>query len=277
MVVILKGLLIAALSCYAVLALGAWLLADRMIFLPPRASYDSQRLPLFFVDTDDGARIAVRHLPNPEARYTLLFSHGNAEDLGHLEDFLQRLRDSGYAVLAYDYRGYGLSRGGPPTATGAQRDLAAVYAHATQELGVAADRIVLHGRSVGSGPAIWLAARRPVGGLIVESGFLSAFRVLTRAPLLPFDRFPNARILPTLRCPVLVIHGGRDAVIAPYHGRKLYALAPEPRRLLWVEAAGHNDLFAVAGADYLQALTEFRELLDSRAAASCADARGLRG
>src|SRR5687768_11232300 len=121
-----------ALLIYGFAALLAWLLADRLIFLPPPASYDERRLPILRVNTVDGNAIAVLHLPNPAASHTLLFSHGNAEDLGYLAPFLLELHKAGFAVLAYDYRGYGLSTGGRPTAAGSLRDIAAVYRYAIE-------------------------------------------------------------------------------------------------------------------------------------------------
>jgi fermentation-respiration switch protein FrsA (DUF1100 family) len=110
---------------------------------------------------------------------------------------------------------------------------------------------------VGSGPATELAARVPVGGLVLESAFVSTFRVLTKVPLLPFDRFPNLRHLRQVRCPVLVIHGTEDEVIPVSHGRRLYAIAAEPKESLWVEGAHHNDVPLVGGTRYWAALTAF--------------------
>ncbi|HEX2095653.1 MAG TPA: alpha/beta hydrolase [Longimicrobiaceae bacterium] len=257
----LKLLIVSVVSVYVGLAVLAYLVSDRMIFLPPAASYDARRLPVRLVETEDGARLATLHLPNPEATFTLLYSHGNAEDLGHVAPALEELRRAGFAVLAFDYRGYGASTGGPPGAEAAYRDEAAVYRHATRELGIPPDRIVVYGRSVGSGPAVELAAREPVAGLVVESGFVSAYRVVTRIPLLPFDKFPNLRNIRKVRAPVLVIHGVHDEVIPVSHGRRLFAAAPEPKRSLWVEA-GHNDVAWRAGADYLRAFRDFGTLLE---------------
>lgn len=244
-------------AIYGAISLLAWLVADRMIFLPPPPSYDARGLPVTQLRTEDGASIATLYLPNPAATYTLLFSHGNAEDLGHLAPFLEALRAAGFAVLAYDYRGYGLSSGGFPGERSSYRDQAAVYRYATQELKIPPSRLILHGRSVGSGPAIDLAARAPVAGLIVESAFVSAYRVMTRWPLLPFDKFPNLRKLRRVQCPVFVIHGRQDEIVAPWHGQKLFAVAPEPKHAWWVEGAGHNDLAMVAGQEYLRRLQAF--------------------
>lgn len=255
-------LLLTLAGCYAFVAAMAWLMSDHMIFLPPSASYDERTLPVERVATDDGSHIAVRYLPNPEARYTLLFSHGNAEDLGHLEPFLQALQASGFSVLAYDYRGYGLSSEHAPTVAGAYQDEAAAFRYATQGLGIPASRIILHGRSVGSGPAVELATREQVAGLIIESGFVSVYRVMTRWPLLPFDKFPNLARIPSVLCPVLVIHGRQDWIIPFWHGEKLYAAASQPKQAYWVEQAGHNDLTDVAGIAYFSRLQAFARSLE---------------
>jgi len=258
---LVQGFLIVVLVLYLGFAAFAYLVSDRMIFLPPRSSYTARQLPVVHVPAQDGASIAVLHLANPRADFTLLYSHGNGEDLGHIAPILEELRALGFAVLAYDYRGYGLSNGGPPTAAGAYRDHEAVYRYATEELRIPTSRLVLYGRSVGTGPAAELAARAPVAGLVIESGFISAFRVVTRVPLLPFDRFPNLRNVRRARCPVLVIHGTEDEVIPLSHGRRLFAAAPEPKRALWVEGAHHNDLSIVAGRRYEEALLDFAALL----------------
>lgn len=239
----------------------AWLAADAMIFLPPPPSYRADAPGVQLVDTDDGAQIATLFLPHPAARYTLLYSHGNAEDLGHIAPVLGLLRDAGFAVLAYDYRGYGASGRKRPSVAGASHDARAAYRHATQTLGIDPSRLILHGRSIGAAPAIGLAAAEPVAGLVVESAFVSAYRVLTRIPLIPFDRFDNLARIPSVRCPVLVIHGRRDEIVPFWHGERLLRAAPEPRQAWWVDGAGHNDLVAVAGAEYPQRLRQFADAL----------------
>ena len=269
----LKAVLIVCIAVYLAVAAVAYFLADRMIFLPPASSYTAAQLPVVHVTAEDGTRIAVLHLPHPSASHTILYSHGNAEDLGHLTGVLEQIRRAGFSVLAYDYRGYGASSGGPTTASGSYRDLAAVYRYAIGDLGVEPARLILLGRSVGSGPAVHLAARESVGGLVIESGFASAFRVLTRVALFPFDRFPNERDLRRVTCPVLVIHGARDEVIHPRHARALHAAARGPKRLVWIERAGHNDLLHVAGEEYGRALRSFAELVSLHAASHAGPGR----
>jgi hypothetical protein len=256
----LRFLLVLALA-YAGLAAFALLTADRQIFLPPAPSYGADDLPLLRIPTVDGAEIAALHLPNPGSSITLLVSHGNAEDLGYLAPFLAEMREAGFGVLAYDYRGYGRSSGPRATERGAYRDGEAVYRYAVEVLKIPPRRIVLFGRSVGVGPAVHLAARERVGGLVVESGFTSALVVVTRVPIFPFDRFPNLRRIEKVTCPVLIIHGAEDAIIPPSHGRALYAAAREPKTLVIFPRAGHNDLAWVAGEAYWKALRQFGDFV----------------
>lgn len=264
-------LLLVLAAAYAVVAAFALLTADRQIFLPPPPSYGPGDLPLLRIPLAGGEELAALHLPNRESSVTLLVSHGNAEDLGYLAPFLQEMREAGFAVLAYDYRGYGASSGPRATERRAYEDVEAVYRYAVGTLRIPPERIVLHGRSVGVGPAVYLAAREPVGGLVVESGFTSAFVVVTRVPLLPFDSFPNLRRIRRVRCPVLIIHGAEDVIIPPSHARALYAAAPEPKKLVIFPRAGHNDLAWAAGEAYWDVLREFGRLVSAEEGARAVD------
>ena len=252
----MKAVLATAVLVYVAFAAFAWLMSDRMMFLPPDSSYRAGQLPIVMVPTAGGS-IATLHLPNPRAAITVLYAHGNAEDLGYLAPWLEELRRAGFAVLAFDYRGYGLSTGGPASAAGATSDMEAVYHHAVNTMKIPPSRLVLYGRSVGSGPATDLAARVPIGGLVLESAFVSAFRVLTRVSLLPFDRFHNLRHIRQVHAPVLVVHGTDDEVIPVSHGRRLYEAAGEPKQALWIDGAHHNDVPLVGGTRYWSALTAF--------------------
>ncbi|HEY6251303.1 MAG TPA: alpha/beta hydrolase, partial [Candidatus Angelobacter sp.] len=206
--------------------------------------------------TRKGKKVSAVYLPNPTAKFTLLVSHGNAEDLGNDGFWLEDLRRAGFNVLAYDYEGYGTSEG-KPGEKAAYDDEDAAYEYLTSTLHTEPDHLIIFGKSVGSGPAVHLAARRQIAALILQSPFLSAFRVLTRVPLLPFDKFPNYRDIRAVHCPVLIVHGDSDTVIPPWHGRKLFERANEPRKFVSVPGADHNDLEMVAGKTYTATLQEF--------------------
>ena len=160
------------------------------------------------------------------------------------------------SVLGWDYRGYGLS-GGKPGEPATLRDARTVVAYATGTLGVPPER----------DHSLWqVAGQRARGGgggepagrrADSQSAFTSAFRVMTRVRILPFDKFIVLEKLPRVTCPVLVIHGTADEMIPFSHAQKLYAAAPGPKYRLWVEGAGHNDLVETAGDAYWQALREF--------------------
>jgi fermentation-respiration switch protein FrsA (DUF1100 family) len=233
--------------------------ADSMIFLPQPSSYQDTK-EILKLTSAERTKISAVHLLNPTAKYTILYAHGNAEDLGGIKQILEKLRDLGFSVFAYDYRGYGTSEG-TPTENNAYQDIDTAYNYLTQELKIAPQQIIVFGRSVGGGSAVDLAARKPVAGLIIESTFVSAFRVIMPFAILPFDKFTNLEKIKRVKCPVLVMHGRADDIIPFAHGEELFAAAPSPKLALWVEEATHNDFFGVAGERYKEILRQFASLV----------------
>jgi len=256
---ILVRMLYLPIVLYLALAIYAWFLSDRAIFLAQPSSYKDGP-EILKLTSANGKVVSALYLPQPSAKFTLLVSHGNAEDLGDDRPWLEDLRRSGFSVFAYDYQGYGTSQGKSTEKT-AYDDENAAYDYLTITLKIPADRIIILGRSVGTGPAVHLAARRPVAALILQSPFLSAFRVVTRIPILPFDKFSNYKEISRVHCPLLIVHGTEDEVISIAHGQKLFALANEPKQFFAVQGAGHNDLNDVGGARYLETLQAFAKSL----------------
>jgi fermentation-respiration switch protein FrsA (DUF1100 family) len=252
-------LLYLVLFGYLALVLVGVFLSDRLIFQPQHSSYkdDSSVIKL---RAADGKSISAIYLPNPVARFTILYSHGNAEDIGDLRPWLEQLQGAGFAVFAYDYHGYGTSEGAP-SEKNVYADADAAYGYMTGTLHIPTPRIIFYGRSVGNGASIDLASRRPVGGLIVQSGFTTAFVVLTKVPLVPFDKFRNLSKIRQVKCPVLVIHGRNDNVIPFRNGERLFEAAPGSKSNYWVEKAGHNDLEWVAGEELLRRIKTFSDQL----------------
>jgi len=232
-------------------------LADRLIFLPPQSSYGEDLPGYVALRAARGDTIAARFVEAPEAPVTVLFAHGNAEDVGHGAALHHRYAQLGLSVFAFDYPGYGASSG-QPSEEGAYAAIDAAYDFLVNGRGLDPRAVVVHGRSLGGAVAVDLASRVEVGGLVIESSFVSAYRVVTRLAILPVDQFTSLAKLSGVTAPVLVIHGERDEVIAPWHGKRLFDAVPEGRRhALWVERAGHNDLAAVAGPAYWAALRDF--------------------
>lgn len=236
------------------LVVFGWGCADAIIFQPPRPEMMPTR-DMVMLESSDGRRTACLYLPLSGAEYTILYSHGNAEDLFDLGYHLERFREHGYAVAAYDYQGYGAS-GGKAGEAGCKEDIERVYAYLTGKLGIAPERIVIYGRSVGGGPSCYLASRRRAAALVLESPFTSAYRVMLPFTL-PGDRFRNLELMSGICMPVLIIHGDKDEVINVSHGRRLFAAAGEPKHLWIVPGAGHNDLTEVAGRRYWDELSAF--------------------
>ncbi len=236
--------------------------ADWAIFRPPRSSY-KDTADVIKLKTWDGEQISAKYQENPDASYTILFSHGNAEDIGMIEPFTWRLRDLGFNVLTYDYEGYGTSSG-TPSEKNAYAAIDAAYDYLLTEKRVDPTRIILHGRSLGGGVAVDLASRKPVAALILESSFTSAFRVITRYPILPFDKFENIQKINKVMCPFLIVHGSNDWTIPSYHGRRLFETANEPKQALWVKGAGHNNIIYTNEKVYLDTIKRFMESLDAK-------------
>ena len=254
-----KRLVRSIIFIYACFCLYVFFFADGKIFLPQPSSYQDTS-EILKLTTADQIQLSAVYLPNPASTYTIVYTHGNAEDLGDIRPVLQQLRDIGFSVFAYDYRGYGTSQG-TPSERNAYRDIDTAYNYLTQQLRVPPQRIIAYGRSVGGGSAVDLASRKPLAGLIMESCFTSAFRVVVPIPILPFDKFRNIGKIKKVKCPVLVMHGKADEVIPFSHGQQLFAAAFEPKRYLWVDEAGHNDFIWAAGDRYAKTLHEFAQLI----------------
>ena len=235
--------------------------ADKMIFHPPYPSYTKQD-DVLFIPVTPKENIAAMYRPADPNSFVLLFSHGNAEDIGHNVDFFELANQHGFGIFAYDYRGYGLS-GGKPGEKNSYQDITAAYQYLTETLKIPPQRIIILGRSVGSGPSVWLAAQKPAAGLILESPFVSAFRVVTKYKILPFDPYDNLSRIKNVKYPVLIIQGKEDEVVGFWHGPALYEAANNPKMNYWVESAGHNDLLWVAGEEYWKVLERFKTLLNN--------------
>lgn len=256
---VLRSLLLIPVFVYLGLSLIAWLFADSLLFRPQPTPFKDNSATIKLKKTN-GETISAKFYVNDSAAYTIMFSHGNAEDIGTIEPFVLKLRNAGFSVFVYDYEGYGTSTGKPSEAN-TYADINAAFRYLVNNRNIPADRIILHGRSLGGGPSVDLAAREPVAGLILESTFTSASRVLTRYRILPFDRFENIDKLPSAACPVLIIHGKLDATIPFHHGEELLSVVKGPKSSLWIDNAGHNNVLNAAGETYLSAIQSFAQSL----------------
>jgi fermentation-respiration switch protein FrsA (DUF1100 family) len=196
---------------------------------------------------------------------TVIYFHGNGGNISLIGWLGEALSARGLNVLLFDYRGYGRSEGSVRDERAIYEDADAAYDYIVRERNARPEQIVLYGQSLGTTAAVDLAARRPCGAVILESGLSSASDMA--ALILPWvpvwvhrygqNHFESVKKLERVSAPVFVAHGARDATIPVAQGYKLYNAAREPKRLVIIPEAGHNDLIARGGPEYLDALAGF--------------------
>ncbi|XWS62212.1 hypothetical protein CRYUN_Cryun07bG0191300 [Craigia yunnanensis] len=218
---------------------------------------DDTSLDVLLIDTKHGNKIVSFYLKNPYARLTVLYSHGNAADLGQLYDLFVQLKvNLRVNLMGYDYSGYGASTG-KPSESNTYADIEAVYQCLQSEYGISQENLILYGQSVGSGPTLHLAAKLPrLRGVVLHSGILSGLRVLCHVKFtFCFDIYLNINKIQKVKCPVLVIHGTEDDVVNWQHGNGLWKMARDPYEPLWIKGGGHCNLELYP--DYIRHLCKF--------------------
>ena len=171
----------------------------------------------------------------------IVFTHGNGELIDYWLDEFDTLRALGLGVLLVEYPGYGRS-GGSPSENSIRQAILDAYDYLVSRADVDPTRIVAYGRSVGGGAAGALVRERPLAALVLESSFTSVRRMARRHGLfgpLVRDPFDTIGALAGFEGPVLVIHGRRDTLIPPGHGRALAEGAGHGQLVLL--DCGHND------------------------------------
>lgn len=229
----------------------------------PIPNAEDNSLDVLLIDTKRGNKIVAFYLRNPYARLTLLYSHGNAADLGQLYDLFVQLKvNLKVNLMGYDYSGYGGSTG-KPSESNTYSDIEAVYRCLETEYGVSQEDLILYGQSVGSGPTLHLAAKLPrLRGVVLHSAILSGLRVLCHVKFsFCFDIYKNINKIKKVKCPVLVIHGTEDDVVNWLHGNGLWEMAREPYEPLWIKGGGHCNLELYP--DYIRHLCKFIQEMEN--------------
>jgi pimeloyl-ACP methyl ester carboxylesterase len=190
---------------------------------------------------------------------TVIVFNGNAGNRSYRADLAGGLARAGLAVLLFDYRGYGENEGAPSEG-GLLLDARAARRYVDGRADVRADRVVYFGESLGSGVAVSLAAERRPLALVLRSPFTSMVDTAKfHYPFLPVrlllrDRYESIRLIDRVGCPVAVIAAAHDSIVPTALSRRLYEAAREPKRLVIVEGADHNDLALVAGPLVIEAV-----------------------
>ncbi|KAJ6936403.1 alpha/beta hydrolase domain-containing protein 17C-like [Populus alba x Populus x berolinensis] len=196
------------------------------------------------LETKRGNHVVAVYFKNPAASLTVLYSHGNAADLGQMYDlFCELSLHLRVNLMGYDYSGYGQSTG-KPTEQNTYVDIEAAYRCLEEKYGVKEEDVILYGQSVGSGPTLDLATRLPkLRAVVLHSPIASGLRVIYPVKRTYwFDIYKNIDKIPFINCPVLVIHGTADDVVSWSHGKQLWERCKEKYEPLWVKGGNHCDL-----------------------------------
>ncbi len=276
-------LLLIGVAIYALLCLAIFVFQARLVYFPMKTmAATPAAIGLAYedvlLDAGNGTSVHGWYLPGRDDARTLLFLHGNAGNISHRLDSLRIFNELGLNVLIIDYSGFGQS-GGTPGERQSYEDARLAWQNLTRTRGVAPERIVIFGRSLGGGVATWLATQETPGGLILESSFTSVPALARKYyPMFPVRwlariRYDNASRLPTVACPVLIAHSRDDELVPISHGRELFALAREPKSFLELRGS-HNAGFMQSGHSYRAGLARFIAGLDGGDTRPAADDDG---
>ncbi|GMI75297.1 hypothetical protein like AT3G30380 [Hibiscus trionum] len=220
-------------------------------------NYQRDNVDVLKLSTNRGNEIAAMYVKNTSASLTVLYSHGNAADIGQMyHTFFELSVHLNVNLLGYDYSGYGQSTG-KPSEQDTYADIEAAYKCLEEMYGVKQEDTILYGQSVGSGPTLELAIRLPhLRAVILHSPILSGLRVMYPVKrTLWFDIYKNIDKIPLVDCPVLVIHGTEDEVVNFSHGKRLWELCKEKYEPLWLKGGNHCNLELYP--EYLRHLRKF--------------------
>jgi len=204
------------------------------------------------VETSDGEKVILWHVPPRGDQPVVIYFHGNAEIIAMRADHHRALLADGIGLIALSYRGY-MGSTGTPTEPGLLRDAEGAYQFAAARY--APQRIVLWGHSLGTGVAVAVAAAHPVGKLILEAPFTSTVDLASRLfPFVPvrwlmLDQFRSDERIAQVTAPLLFLHGECDVVVPIRFGERLFALAHEPKRFVRHPSGGHDDLDAFGASE----------------------------
>ena len=263
-------LLYTGLAIFAGLCAVLYLLQEQLIFLrPPLADGDRHEVQLLSGTTEiritahEGTRLHgwLRHTAEKgERRGLVIYFGGNAEEVsGQMHDAPML---APWSFAAVNYRGYGLSAGRPSEAA-LTADALAIHDWLAKRKDVDPERIVVFGRSLGSGVAVQLAAIRPVRAVVLVSPFDSLRSIARKQyPIVPVSLllkhpFDSLAHVAGIEAPLLVLAGGRDDLIPQEYSRRLHDAWPGPKQWVPVPEADHNDIHTWPG--YWPAIREFLE------------------
>jgi len=240
------------LGIYIVISVALYYLQDYALFKPEKLpknfqfDYENQETKEYNLETRDGAVInGLRFFPKGESRGVVLYLKGNSKSIKGWGKFAVDFTRYGYNVLMIDYRGFGKSTG-KRSQKAIKRDLQIVY-NRIKEM-TTEDRIILYGRSLGSGFAAKLASMNNPKMLILDAPYYSLTKVTARyMPFMPLSLLikyplPTYKWLKYVQCPIHIIHGTHDKLIPYKTSIKLSQINPKLTKLHTVIKGGHKNL-----------------------------------
>lgn len=242
-----------AVALYVVLLAVFYSTQRKLLYYPARTYVplrEARANPAFreiSVRTADGIDLKSWYAPATSNPITIVFFHGNADSLYGASPVADPYIAAGYGFLLTEYRGYsGLP--GSPTEAGLYDDARANLNWLLAQ-GVESRHIVLFGHSLGTGVAAQMAEEFHAGGLMLLAPCLSIPKLArVHFPFFPaqwlaLDRFDNEKKIGDIHVPVLIVNGAKDEIVPPSQGRKLFALANQPKEFHSLADRGHNDAF----------------------------------
>lgn len=240
-------------AAWAVVVLAVWAGQRRLMYLPAGVVEPPGRVGLRGVEevaipTADGLTLGGWFV-RPDSgtpRATIIVFNGNAGNRSYRAPLAAALRRAGYAVLLFDYRGYG-GNPGSPTEAGLLEDGRAVRAYLAQRGDVDSSRLVYFGESLGTGIAVALAVEHAPAAMVLRSPYASMVSLARKhypfvpAGLVLKDRYRSDERIARVRAPILFIAGDRDAIVPLEQTRRLFDHANEPKTLEVIPDADHND------------------------------------
>ncbi len=243
-------LALVALGLYALIVFGAAWLERRLLYFPDAQRVSPAEAGLHGVDekvlrAPDGAEVILWWGRARQGQPTILYFHGNGGSLAGRADRIAAYLARGQGIAMMSYRGYSGSSGQPSECANVA-DAKLAY-DTLVSWGVPPGEIILYGESLGSGVAAQVAAARKTAGIVLDAPYTSIVELGASAyPFLPArllmtDRYETMRVIANVQAPLLVIHGDQDEVIPVDMGRRVFAAAPEPKEIVILRGAGHND------------------------------------
>ena len=260
-----------AVTAVVVLLIVLWTVQRQMMYfpsgsIPAPAEVGLTRAEVVTFTTDDGVALSGWFVPaeRPGGPTVIVFN-GNAGNRAYRSDLAARFSEQGMAVLLFDYRGYG-GNAGSPTEEGLALDARAAHRYVLSRGDVDARRLVYFGESLGSAVAVRLATEHPPAAVVLRSPFTSFVEMgRLHFPVLPVrwilrDRYPSIDRITQIGAPLLVVAGSNDTIVPASQSRRLFEAAREPKRLVIIEGADHNDEALNAGPRVIGAVVEFVRL-----------------